>query len=67
MTDHFYLRIIQLKIFGFYFVFLNCLHHRITSNSCNNVFSPVYAVFLIFCWNSLKDEIPEAGTTPVKN
>ena len=56
MTDHFFLRIMQLKMF----VFLNCLHHRITSNNCNNVVSPVYAVFFILCWYSIKNEIPEA-------
>ena len=62
MTNHFFLRImIQLKMFGFYFVFLNCLHHRITRNNCNNVVSPVYPVFAILCWYS-KNEIP--GTAP---
>ena len=47
MTDHVFLKIIQLKTFGFLFVFLNCIHHRITSNNCNNVVSPVCAVFVI--------------------
>ena len=61
MTDHFFLRIIQLKMFGFSFVFLYCLLHRITSNNCNNVVSPVYAVFVIICWLSIKTEIPEAA------
>ena len=61
MTDHFFLRMIQLKMFGFLFVILNCLHHRITSNNCNNVVSPVYAVFDILCWYSIKNEIPEAA------
>ena len=46
---------------GFYFVFLNCLHHHITRNNCNNVVSPVDTVFVILCWYS-KNEIP--GTVP---
>ena len=57
MTDHFFLRIIQLRMS----VFLNCLYHRITSNNWNNVISPVYAVFVFLCWYSIKNEIPEAA------
>ena len=60
MTDHVFLRIMQLRMFGFWFVFLNCLHHRVTSNNCNNVVSPVYTVFVILCWCS-KNEIPRAA------
>ena len=33
-------------------MFLNCLYHRITSNNCNNVVCPVYAVFAILCWKN---------------
>ena len=58
ITDSFFLRITQLKMFGFWFVFLNFLHHCITRNDCNNVVSPVYAVFVIVCWYSIKNEIP---------
>ena len=61
MTDHFFLRIISLKLFGFQFVFLYCLHHRITSNNCNNVVSPVYAVFAILCRWPIKAKIPETA------
>ena len=61
MTDHFFLRIISLKLFGFQFVFLYCLHHRITSNDCNNVVSPVYAVFAILCRWPIKAKIPETA------
>ena len=42
-------------------MFLNYLYHRITSNNCNNVVCPVYAVFAILCWYSIKNEIPEAA------
>ena len=52
MTDHVFLRIMRLKMFGFEFVFLNCLHHRIMSNNCNNIVSPVCTVFVILCWYS---------------
>ena len=57
MSDHFFLRMIQLKIFDS----TQNLHHRITSNNCNKVVSPVYAVFDILCWCSIKNEIPEAA------
>ena len=42
-------------------MFLNCLYHRIASNNCNNVVSPVYAVFAILWWYSIKNEIPEVA------
>ena len=54
MTDHVFLRIMQLKMFGFQFVFLNCLHHRITNDNCNNVVSLVCTVFVILCWYTKK-------------
>ena len=60
MTDHFFLRIIQLKMFSFKFFFLNCLH-RITcmsNNNCNNVVFPVNTVFIVFCWYSRSQEMP---------
>ena len=59
MADHVFLRIMQLKMFGFWFVFLNCLHHGITSNNCNSVVSPVYIRHPLFVlW---KNEIPGAA------
>ena len=58
ITDHFLIE--DLKMFGFYIVFLNCLHHRITKYNCNNVVSPVYTVIVILSWYS-KNEIPGAA------
>ena len=51
-TDHVFLRVMQLKMFGFQFVFLSCLYHRITSNNGTNAVSIVYTVVVIFCWFS---------------
>ena len=60
MTDHVFLRIRQLKMFGFQFAFLNCLHHRITSNNCNNVVSRVILYSSSFV-GALLNEIPLAS------
>ena len=60
MTDHVFLRIMQLKMFGFYFVFLNCLHHRIKSNNCNSVILQFVQYSLSFA-GTPKIEIPGAA------
>ena len=54
MTDHVFMRIMQLKMFGFQFVYLNCLDHHIACNNCNNAVSPAYTVYVILCWYSKK-------------
>ena len=62
ITDHFFLRPIQQKywVFNLSFWIAFITVSDITSNNCNNVVSPVYAVFVIFCWHS-KNKIPEAA------
>ena len=68
MTDHVFFMVMQLKMFGFWFVFLNCLYHRSTSSNCNNVVSVVYTVFIILSWYSKKlDPRSCPGPMPVKN
>ena len=62
MTDHVFLRIMQLKMFVFSFVFLNCLHHRITSN--NNNATMLFLQFILYSSSfvsALKNEIPEVA------
>ena len=56
MTDHFMLRMIQLKMLGFQFVFLSAFItlSGIISNNCNNVVFPDYVVFVILCFGALK-------------
>ena len=62
MTNHVFLRIMQLKMFGFLFVFLNCLHHCILTNNCSNVVSPVCTAFFILCFvGTPKKAIPGAA------
>ena len=57
MTDHFLLRIIQLKMFGFSFVFLYCLHTVITAAMLFLQFMLHLSSFV----SILKNEIPEAA------
>ena len=64
MTDHFFLMIMQLKLFGFYMSFY---YHAITSNNYSNVVSPIYTVFVILCWYSKKwDPRSFPGTIKIK-
>ena len=60
MTDYVFLRIIQLRLYGFQFVLflkLPSAPYGITSNNCHNVVSPIYTLFVILFWYS-KYEIP---------
>ena len=62
MTDHVFLRIMQLKMFGFEFVFLNCLHHRMVSPVITATI--VFLQFILYSSSfvgTLKNEIPGAA------
>ena len=60
MTDHFFLRImIQLKMFGFYFVFLNFIHHHNTRVNATMLFFQ-FILYLSSFVGILKKEIPGA-------
>ena len=54
MTDDFFLRIMQLKMFGF--VFFSCLHHSITATMLFFQFILYSSSFV----RTLKNEIPGA-------
>ena len=54
-------RIIQLKMFGFYFVFLNCLYYSITSNNCATMLFSQFMLYSPSFVDTLKNEIPEAA------
>ena len=49
--------IIQLKMFGFYFVFLNCLHHSITSNNCATMLFSQFMLYSPSFVDTLKNEL----------
>ena len=55
MADHVFLRIMQM--FGFKFVFLNCLHHRWYQNNCKNFVSPVFILYPSSFVGTPKNEI----------
>ena len=48
-------------MFGFKFVFLNCLHTVWYQNNCNNVVSPVFILYPSSFVGTLKNEIPGAA------
>ena len=48
-------------MFGFYFVFLNCLYHSITSNNCATMLFSQFMLYSPSFVDTLKNEIPEAA------